>query len=75
MSIEAISLRYGVKIIGSPVSIINENYKSELGIDEELNVINVLIVGIEDEEAYSSADAVSSASIRNDSDSLTTIIK
>ena len=47
MSIEAISIGYGVKIIGSPVSIINENCKSELRVYEESNVI-VLIVGIAD---------------------------
>lgn len=61
MSVAAISLGYGAKIVSSPAETINNGYKDRLGIPDGMDAVAVLLIGVED----TSNDAVSSATVRN----------
>lgn len=71
MSIAAISLGYGTKIVSSPAGSINASFKERLGIPDDMEAVAVLLIGVEDE----SADAVTSASVRNDLSEMVDYVK
>jgi len=76
MTIEAISLGYGTKIISSPTIALNgENqaeYKKALEIPEAMNAKAVILIGKYDK---SKADAVTGATPRKDKDEVVSFIK
>ena len=61
MSVAAIYLGYGAKIVSSPAETINNAYKDKLEIPGGMDAVAVLLIGVED----TSNDAVSSATARN----------
>ncbi len=69
------ALGYGTKIVSSPASILNSEYKSELSIPEQYTVVAVLLVGKVDDTIDMEADGVTSASIREYTEDVSTIIK
>ncbi len=77
MSVEAQLLGYGTKILSSTTMVLNgekqAEYRELLGIPEDMSAVAVLLVGFADEAA--AADAVSSATTRNPTDTVVTYVK
>lgn len=71
MSVAAIYLGYGTKIVSSPAEAINSRYRDKLGIPENMDAVAVLLIGVED----TSNDAVSSATVRNSFEDTVTYVK
>ena len=70
MSVAAMALGYGVKIVSSPAGGINASYKEQLGIPDDMEAIAVLLIGVAD----APYDSVSSATTRNALDDVVTYV-
>ena len=64
---------YGVKLVSSPCSMINESYKEELGIPQDMNSVVVLLIGKPLD--MPKIDGVTSASVRKSFDEVATVVK
>lgn len=76
MTIEAVLLGYGTKIISSPTIVLNgsdkEEYKKILGIPADMSAKGVILIGKYDQE---NADGVTSATLRKDKKEIVTYVK
>ena len=74
MYLAAVSLGYGAKVVSSPTNALNgekhDEFCEKFGVDPEMKAVAVLLVG----KADLSADATSSASVREGLESKTSII-
>ena len=61
MSVTAILLGYGAKVVASPCSVVNTEFKDRLGIPEKYNAYEALLLGVEE---IPSVDGVSGATLR-----------
>ncbi|MCD8076657.1 MAG: nitroreductase family protein [Lachnospiraceae bacterium] len=76
MSIEAQLLGYGSKILSSPVDILNEEeYRELLEIPEDYSVVAVLLVGYEDTSLDEDVDGNTSATTRDSSNEVVTMVE
>ena len=64
---------YGIKIVASPCSMINENFKKELNIPSNMNAVAVILIG--KNKDMSNVDSVTSASTRKAFDEVVSLIK
>jgi len=76
MTVEAVLLGYGTKIISSPSIVLNgpdkEEYKKILGIPENMSVKGVVLIG---KSAEKKSDAVSGATPRKPTDEIVNFVK
>lgn len=74
MTVEAVLLGYGTKIISSPTIVLNGEdkveYQKMLGIPSEMSVKGVLLIG-----NYENTDAVTGATTRKDNKEIVTYVK
>ena len=61
MSVAALALGYGTKIVGSPAETLEKCYREKLGIPEKKTPVAVLLIGVEE----TPADTTSGATTRN----------
>ena len=75
MSVAALSLGYGTKIMTSPTLALNgdkqEEYRNYLGIPQNMNAVAVLLIGVPD----TTVDGTTGPTTRNSIDQMTSIVK
>lgn len=69
----AILSGYGAKIVSSPCKMLNDNYKTKLGIPTDMNAVAVVMIG--KVRNVDGVDSVTSASTRKAFDEVVTMIK
>ena len=68
----AILSGYGAKIVSSPCKMLNDNYKSKLGIPTDMNAVAVVLIG--NKKNVEALDDITSASTRKAFDEVVTTI-
>lgn len=68
----AVLLGYGVKTIAAPAKVVNEKYKSKLGIPDKYNALVALLIG---KEETASVDGVSGATTREPFENKVSFVK